>query len=68
MEVYVKTNFCETSKFNQNIGCGSITDGTYKLEVNILSFSDDEYDVLNIKKGDKIEIIGSIGKNSNYFY
>jgi len=49
------------------IGCGSITDGIYKLEVHILNFTDDDYSTYDIRKGHHIEIIGimqSTGKKS----
>jgi len=54
VEEYVKTNFleCFNNKLNKIIGYGSITDGTYKLEVHILDFEDAKYSELEIKKGD----------------
>lgn len=72
LEGFIKTNFCEifNNKLNKIIGCGSITDGTYKLEVHILDFSDDNYFDFELKKGDKIEVIGSMqhgGKKYLYF-
>lgn len=59
------------NRLNKMIGCGSITDGKFKLEVSILNFDDEEYLNLNLNKSDKIEIIGimqSSGKNiyNNY--
>jgi len=42
------------------IGCGSITDGTYKLEVHILNFNEDDYYEMEISKGDKIKIVGTM--------
>jgi len=58
LEAYVKTNFTETNEQNKLIGCGSITDGIYKIETHIMNFTNDEYSDLQINKGDKIELIG----------
>ncbi|XP_036148837.1 uncharacterized protein LOC118647657 [Monomorium pharaonis] len=60
IEGYIKTNFAEMRKLNQVIGCGSITDGNYKMEVRVSNFNYDDYLDLEITKGDKIQIIGSI--------
>jgi len=62
LETDIKTNFATifNTKLNKNIGCGSITDGTYKIEVHIINFSDEEYSKLKLNKGDKIEIIGTM--------
>ncbi|XP_071652868.1 uncharacterized protein [Temnothorax longispinosus] len=62
LEAYIKTNFGSVvnNKLNKSIGCGSITDGTFKLEVNILNFDDDKFLNLNLNKGDKIELIGTM--------
>lgn len=38
------------SRLKKVIGCGSITDGTYKMEVHIINFKEEEYKKLNIKK------------------
>jgi len=48
------------SKLNRSIGYGAITDGEYKMEVHIINFDEDEYNNLNLKKGDKIEIIAIV--------
>lgn len=56
---------------NKIIGCGSITDGSYKLEIHIMNFSYDEYLELEIKKGDKVKITGIMqagGKNIYIYY
>lgn len=45
---------------NKKIGYGSITDGTFKLEVHIVNFNNEDYDSLEIYKGDKVQLIGSI--------
>ncbi|XP_011858676.1 PREDICTED: uncharacterized protein LOC105556203 isoform X2 [Vollenhovia emeryi] len=60
MEAYIKTNFDEIhhNKLNKLIGIGSVTDGTYKLEVHIISFSYDDYFALGISKGDKVQVTG----------
>lgn len=59
MEGYIKTNFLEThdNKINKIIGCGSLTDGEFKIEVHITNFLNDDYFALDINKGDKVEII-----------
>jgi homospermidine synthase len=65
VEGYVKTNVleCFNNKLNKVIGYGSITDGTYKLEIHILEFEDAKYSDIDIKKGDKIQVQGSIQSN-----
>jgi len=62
LEGYVKSNFASihNNKLNKVIGCGSLTDGIYKLEVHIVNFNDDDYLAQNIRKGDKIEVTGII--------
>ncbi|XP_012540302.1 uncharacterized protein LOC105838919 [Monomorium pharaonis] len=57
---YIKSNFMEIydDKLNKLIGCGSITDGTYKLEIHIKDFSYTDYLTRGIEKGDKIKVIG----------
>ncbi|CAL1685219.1 unnamed protein product [Lasius platythorax] len=64
---YIKTNFAkyygndyEIPKGRHEFGCGSITDGTYKLEVHAQKFDQDNYIQLNLGKGDKIEIKGTM--------
>jgi len=56
------------NRLNKNIGCGSITYGTFKLEVSILNFDDDKYLNLNLNKGDKIEIIGTMQSSGKNIY
>lgn len=60
VEGYVKTNFSESFniKLNKMIGYGSITEGTYKLEIHVLNFKYDDLETIDINKGDKIEVIG----------
>jgi len=73
---YIKTNFAgyyNEMPYNDDeipdnddeipkidFGCGSITDGTYKLECHIQNFNNNGYIQLNLDKGDKIEIIGTM--------
>lgn len=45
-------------KLNKTIGCGSLTNGNFKLEVHIMNFDEDEYYDMGIQKGDKIQVIG----------
>ncbi|CAL1685166.1 unnamed protein product [Lasius platythorax] len=62
LEAYIKTNFAEihNNKLNIYIGYGSVTDGTFKLEIHIKNFMTNDYLKLEIKKGDKVEVIGVI--------
>ncbi|KAL0116342.1 hypothetical protein PUN28_009736 [Cardiocondyla obscurior] len=62
LDCYKTTNFEEMhdAKLNKKIGCGAITDGHFKLEVHISDFSINEFKMLNINKGSKIQIIGLI--------
>jgi len=62
LERYVKSNFASiyNNKLNKNIGCGSLTDGIYKLEIHIINFNEDDFYVEDIRKGDKIEVVGKI--------
>jgi ASC-1-like (ASCH) protein len=56
------------SKLNKSIG--AVTDGEYKIEVYILNFDEEEYNNLNLKKGDKIEftaLIHIIGKKFLFY-
>lgn len=57
LEGYIKSSFGPIYKTNlsKKIGCGSITDGYYKLEVHITNFDDED---CNFIKGEKIKIIG----------
>jgi len=62
LEGYIKTNISSiyNNKLNKKIGCGSITDGTYKLEIHIINFDENNYFKKDIHKGDKVEIIGIV--------
>ncbi|XP_026828252.1 uncharacterized protein LOC113562612, partial [Ooceraea biroi] len=70
VEGYIKSNFGEVhdNKLNKLIGYGSITDGTYKLEIHIVNFYIDEYCAMGISKGDKIEITGTMQTSNIYVY
>lgn len=70
IEAYVKTNFAPilNNKLNKIIGCGSLTDGTYKLQVHIINYNNDDYFAMDIKKGDKVEILGSMVTNGKDIY
>jgi len=72
LEGYIKSNFGPIYKTNLNkkIGCGSITDGYFKLEVHIINFEKDDYEFM---KGDKIKVIGEMQYTSKkclniYYY
>lgn len=52
---------------NKKIGCGSVTDGRYKIEVHILNFDQKNYIEKHINKGTKIQIIGTI-QNTGILY
>lgn len=62
LEAFIKTNFRTifNNKLSKNIGCGSITDGTFKMEVHIINFSEEKYKKLKLNKEDKIDIIGTM--------
>jgi len=62
LEGYIKTNMSSiyNNKLNKKIGWGSITDGTYKLEIHIINFEENNYFKIDIHKVDKVEIIGII--------
>lgn len=70
LDGYIKTNFFElfNNKLNKIVGCGSLTDGFYKLEVQIMNFSEVHYLELDLKKGDKVEIKGIMQTNGNCIY
>ncbi|XP_036138969.1 uncharacterized protein LOC105839978 [Monomorium pharaonis] len=50
-EGYIKTNFTEmhNNRLNKIIGCGSLTNEKYKIEVHIINFTNEEYSTFNIK-------------------
>ena len=65
IEAYVKTPFAQleyTIKKTSTVvkyGVGSITDGTYKLEINIKNYDDYFYE---IEKGNAVQIQGFLRK------
>lgn len=61
-EGYIKTNFASiyNTLFNKTIGCGSLTDGEFKIEVHIMNFNEEEYYYKGINKGDKVQITGTM--------
>ncbi|XP_024871876.1 uncharacterized protein LOC112454612 [Temnothorax curvispinosus] len=62
IEGFIKTNFAPVynNKLNKSIGCGSLTDGEYKLEIHIMNFNEETYCDLELVKGDKIKMTGKI--------
>jgi len=52
LEGYVISNFASVynNKLNKNIGCGSLTDGIYKLEIHIINFKEDDFYIEDIRK------------------
>lgn len=66
---FIKTNFASKhdQKLNKLIGCGAVTDGTFKLEVHIINFNLDAYLDLDLKKGDKIELVGIMQNTGTIF-
>lgn len=54
---YIKTKFVSTaSRYeNSSYGCGSITDGTYKVSIQVSNFQDND-----IKKGTAVKVVGEI--------
>jgi len=45
---------------NKIIGCGSLTDGQWKIEVHIMNFNEKDYHDKEITKGDKVQVIGTM--------
>lgn len=70
LEGFVKTNFAavHNNQLNKMIGCGSITDGEFKLEVHIMNFNEQDYYDTNLVKGDKIEVIGIMQPGKLYYW
>lgn len=53
---FIKTTFNTSSNNFKTYGYGSITDGTYKLEVQIVNYVHENY----YKKGEHIQIEGYV--------
>lgn len=66
VEAFIKSNFSEmhNNLINKIIGIGSISDETYKIEVHVINFNDEDYSILDINKGDKVEITGYVRDKS----
>ena len=62
---YIKTKFVLTpSRFeNASYGCGSITDGEYKITVRIVN-----YTPMTIQKGVAVNVIGEVNTNKSEYY
>ncbi|XP_029177661.1 uncharacterized protein LOC114945571 [Nylanderia fulva] len=61
---YIKTNFNKFLNSFKTIGCGSITDKTYKLEIQIVNYDNDVY----FDKGQMIEMKGYVKIMNDIFY
>lgn len=53
---FIKTNFNTFTNNLKSYGYGSITDGTYKLEVQITNYEHENY----YKKGEHVQIKGYV--------
>ncbi|XP_029159109.1 uncharacterized protein LOC114931302 [Nylanderia fulva] len=61
---YIKTNFNKFLNSFKTIGCGSITDKMYKLEIQIVNYDNDVY----FDKGQMIEMKGYVKIMNDIFY
>ncbi|XP_029167920.1 uncharacterized protein LOC114943513 [Nylanderia fulva] len=61
---YIKTNFNKFLNSFKTIGCGSITDKMYKLEIQIVNYDNDVY----FDKGQMIEMKGYVKIMNDVFY
>lgn len=59
---HIKTNFSVSESFNKTMTCGiaSITNGTYKVNVQVANF-----DKCDLRKGQKVTITGSLKKSDD---
>ncbi|XP_067206596.1 uncharacterized protein [Linepithema humile] len=59
---FIKTNFAKIHLPEQKKlkGCGSITNGKFKIPIFLKIFSNKNYKDLNIQKGDKISVTGNM--------
>ncbi|XP_071582104.1 uncharacterized protein [Temnothorax nylanderi] len=62
---FIKTRFNSFSNNFKTYGCGSITNGEYKLEIQIVNY--DEF-VDNFEKGQEIEVKGYVQIANDIFY
>ena len=62
---YIKTKFVvsESRYENASYGCGSITDGNYKITVHIIN-----YVPIDFQKGTAVNIIGQVNTDSSEYY
>lgn len=59
---YIKTNFNILNNTYKSYGCGSITDGCYKLQIQIMEYEQYSY----FEKGEYIEVKGYVKIISYY--
>lgn len=67
MQAFIKTNFgiiVKATKGN-DFGCGSITDGQFKMEIRIPKMTNANHE---LKKGDHIEVEGEVQMNGNNLF
>lgn len=64
MNGFIKTNFNAFSANTKTIGYGSITDGTYKLEIQVSNFDHKNY----YKKGEQIQVKGYVKIASKLYF
>ena len=57
LSAYLKTPFIQKSETNSFTFFGVITDGNYKLDVEL---NKEEEETIDFEKGDKLEIIGDL--------
>jgi len=60
---YIKTNFNTFSNSFKTIGSGSITDKTYKLEIQITNYDNDVF----LEKGEFVEVKGYVKMMSKLY-
>lgn len=69
---FIKVNFVQvkrrmgTYEELQLFGCGSITDGTYNIQILVKNFKDEEYNNRGIQRGDEVKVTGSIYIKDQY--
>ncbi|XP_071642074.1 uncharacterized protein [Temnothorax longispinosus] len=63
---YIKTSLNIFSNIFKTIGSGSITDGKYKLEIQITDYKPE--DNIDFEKGQKVEIKGFVKMSNDIFY
>ncbi|XP_071642147.1 uncharacterized protein [Temnothorax longispinosus] len=63
---YIKTSLNICSNSFKTIGSGSVTDGTYKLEIQITDYKPE--DNVDFEKGQEVEIKGFVKMSNDIFY